>query len=200
VAELRHLANAWILFRLLVLNQEYVSDPRKIPQEFNQFIHRKEVLPADLGWAYRRNLDLDSTFVIEIPRFEPLDLFYLIVRPSDSSPRPGFLFRAIDSGTNDDNAFLMDLIRATTGTYGTFSDVVDQIAQAALKNYSREYATHPVTMDFEKEIRRRKNARPTFIESKVYSILLTLYAIIPGLKPDARPPFNTEDLFIVESN
>jgi hypothetical protein len=69
VTELRHLAKAWISFQLFELNREYLSDPRKIVQEFNHFSQRKEVLPDDIAWAYRRSSDLHPSFVLEIPTF-----------------------------------------------------------------------------------------------------------------------------------
>jgi hypothetical protein len=105
------------------LNRGYLADPRKIVQEFDQFVGRREVLPDDIGWAYRRNPDILSSFVLEVPQFQARDLFYLVMRPSDSGPRPGFILKDIDLGVKE-NAFLKDIARASTGDYTTFSEVV----------------------------------------------------------------------------
>jgi hypothetical protein len=99
-----------------------------------------------------------------------------------------------------ENELLTDISQVNIKTHNTFAEVMDEIGQAVLKNYCREYAVHPVTTDFEKEIRRRNGDRPTYPESKIYPLILTLYVVVRNLKPDSLPHFDTEELFFTEPN
>jgi hypothetical protein len=195
--ELHHSAHAWILFRLLSLNQEYLIDRRKIAQEFNQFLQRNEALPDDIAWAHRLNPDLPPTFLLEIPHFSPNDLFYLIIRQTDNGMHSGFLFRDIEK-LNLKVSFLADMSHASSESYSSFSEAVGQIARIALKNYCNEYAEHPLINGFEEAMKRRQADRPTIMESKIYPWILSLYVISRGLDADIESVFQMDDLFFLE--
>jgi hypothetical protein len=118
------------------LNREYLSDRNKIAQEFNHFVERNEALPDDIAWAYRRNPDLHPPFVLQIPKFVPRDLFYLVIQQSDAGPRVGFLFKTIEA-LGIKPAFLTEISEASGTTRDSFADVVNQLSQLALKHYAQ---------------------------------------------------------------
>jgi hypothetical protein len=94
--EMKQYTGAWLFARILTLNREYLTDPKKTMHGLKVFIQRTDMIADYIAWTSWESADRRPEMVIQYPRFVVADFLPLFIQHSDLGLGNGCLCGPLD--------------------------------------------------------------------------------------------------------
>lgn len=84
--------NANMIYKLWKISTTFITNSKTISDVINQYINRSPCDENEIQWIYQISSNLSPDFNLIIPKFEPIDLLYLIAIKKSNEYRNGPMF------------------------------------------------------------------------------------------------------------
>jgi hypothetical protein len=189
---MKQCAGAWLFTRILAVNREYQTDPKKTIHDL-KFIQRTNATADYIAWTSRRSADRRPDLVIQYRRFVAADFLPLFIQHSDSGLWTGCQCNPLDK-FDVRLLFLKDLSEIKVVWCGLFAVLADRVAHISMKCC----VARPAADNSEIAMKTALKGWRKVTERKLYPIFWSLSPIYEVLDTASSPAFGSEKLFFLE--